>query len=239
MRQLNSIIVDPQLVNRELVRAAAKAVPELGDTVIVSRLTEAMNELQCSRTPRDLIFISHRVPEDTIPPFFARLNMLRDADEMAMIRVIKSSRDASGEVASGLAKGFHGVLCEPFSIVGLKDCVEVAVQVKTLSRAERLRYAVSLVYPTYMRRVKNNPDIRLNDLTGPEIADLQNTSRMLKELVDYSGISYDRLIDDLFGEIEKHTLREYEGASKRLTERYLLQKSTLNSIKEQILSIGT
>jgi hypothetical protein len=238
MKPLNSIIVDPQLVNREMVRAAAKAVPELGDTVIVSRLTEAMNEIQSSRFSRDLIFISHRVPEDTVAPFFARLNMYRDGDEVALIRVKKGSLDASGEVASGLAKGFHGVLCEPFSILGLKDCVEIAVQVKTLSRAQRLRYAVSLVYPTYLRRLKKNPNIRLNDLSGPEIEDLQNTCTMLREMVDYSGIAYDRLIQDLFDKIEKNSLRAYEGASQRLTERYHLEKATLGSIREHVLQLG-
>ena len=235
MRPFNSIIVDPQLVNREMVRAAAKAVPELGETIILARLTEAMSEIHNSRIPRDLIFISHRVPEDTIPPFLARLMVNGEASEMALIRVTKGSRDARNEVASGLASGYHGVLCEPFSITGLRDCVDIAVRVKTLSRTDRLRYAISLIYPTYMKRLRQNPNSLITDLSGPEIDELISTSSMLKELVAYSGISYDEIVDDVFDEVEAQSLRAYEGASRRLTERFHLEKTALSSIKAQLL----
>ena len=237
MKALSALIVDPEVNIRNLVRSAVKALPELGETIMVSRISEAMSELNRGGIAKDLIFISHRVPENEVPPLMTMLMRDPSFKETGLISVMSSGANSNNLIAQVLAKGFHGMLCEPFSTQGLKEAVDITVRVKMSSRKDRLKGAVGLIIPQMVSQAREKELLGIDQLNSPEANNLKKTCAALREITEYSGESYEDIINEIFGEFESSASAGYAGASKRLADKFNLEKTMRETLRNELLAM--
>lgn len=237
MKALSSLIIDPEVNIRNLVRSAVKALPELGETIMVSRISEAMSELNRGGSAKDLIFISHRVPENEVPPLMNLLMRDPAFKETGLIAVMSSGANNNNLIAQVLAKGFHGMLCEPFSTQGLKEAVDITVKVKTSSRKDRLKGAIGLIIPQMVSQAREKELLGLDSLNSPEAQNIKKTCAALREITEYSGESYEEIINEIFGDLEGNNAASYAGASRRLAEKFNLEKTMRETLRTELLTM--
>ena len=237
MKALSVLLVDPEVNIRNLVKSAVKALPELGETIMVSKITEAASELNRGNSPKDLLFISHRVDEAQVAPFMNSL--LRDPQykETGFINVVSTGANNSNIIAQILAKGFHGMLCEPFSTQGLKESIDITVKVKTGSKKDRLKAAVGMIIPQMIAQAREKELLGLESLNTPEANKLKSTCLSLKDILEYSGESYEGIINEIFGSFDEAGSANYGGASRRLADKFQMEKSMRDTLRRELLAI--
>ncbi len=236
MRAFTSILADPNTDNRAIFKTAVRALPEFGEIYMAGKLDEVRQVIEQTRKPWDLVFVSYRIKPEDVSSFLGVFRDTPAASETAVIQIFKMGEASNTKVATTIAQGFNGILCEPFSGDGLKICAKQAVGLRLNGTKERIKIALAVIIPVVARNAAKTGG-KLETLLTKEHKELTESCKVLRELAEYCGSTYDIIINEVFDDLKKGVRDEYSGVSKRLKDKFALEGNVQDQLREELLKI--
>ena len=208
---------------------------DFGEIYMAGTLNEVDSLVESSNKPWDIIFVSYRIPQDEVTRFLASFRDSPASSETAVIQIFKMGDASSTKVATTIAQGFNGILCEPFSGDGLKVCAKQSVGLRLNGTKDRIRMALSVIIPVVARDAAKHGG-KLGQLLTKEHRELAESCKVLRELAEYAGSTYEAMINEVFDSLKKGTTDEYAGVSKRLKSKFALEGSVQEQLRTELLN---
>lgn len=234
MLPFNALVADPSAQNRLMIKSAARSLPEFSDVTLLGSLEEVRARLNTEPSKWDLVFVSYRINSDTALSFLKDFLGQNSQAETAIIQVLQSSEATDARIAAFIAKGFNGILCEPFSGDGLRSCAKQSVALRLGNSKKRVRVALRLLVPLLARE---HTQIVKSAKLNREKKELSDTCVMIKEMAEYIGSSYEQIILEVFDDLQKDPNRVYSGHSLRLKERFSIEVEVQEQLREELLAL--
>lgn len=250
MKFFDAIIVEPDIGARERLKLATTALPEFRKVVPVKSFNECVLNYSRTRPPWDVVFVTFRLGRQEALAFCAEARSFDSFQDCAFILVLKSNDVSDSDIATSVAGGVDGLLCEPFSAEGLRECTKIAIMVKVNNGKQRVKVALGVVIPLMLKMIETKSALIANeamekdiDTSDPalkyELDNLQATCGMIKEISQYAGRSYEDIIREIFKEFEDSTAhrRQYSGPSKRIQMKFEVEARLCEKIKKDLIAM--
>ena len=236
MRPFTSILVDPNVENRDFFKTAVRALPDFGDIYSCGQPSEALAKLETRSKPWDLLFFSYRISADEVTKFFSQFQGSQFAKETAVVRIFKMGEASGEKIDAMIALGFNGILCEPFSGDGLKECAKQSIKLRLNGTKIRIAVALKGILPVVLKEVANNGG-KIEKLLGNQHKELSDGCKSLRELAAFAGSDYDAIINEVFDNLKKHDKEEYAGVSSRLKSRIAVEGAVQDQLRLELLRL--
>ena len=123
LKKLNALVIEPDLSARMRLREALGAVA-LKTDVAHCRGTNELADAVSRNSPFDVIFVSSTFPENTITEFLTKVKSYSACARTVFVLTLKRDDQDCSFIAPYLLKGFHGFICEPFSVDHLVSLIQ-------------------------------------------------------------------------------------------------------------------
>ncbi len=136
LKKYDALIIDPDMTTRSRLKQVCASVVNFGRVVPIGSCFETMEQIR-GDARYDVVFISHHIPQEQIPPFIKDAKLTPGGQDTAYILVLPTKEQASGDVAQAMMIGADGVLFEPYSVDILVEITLLAAKVRKERRAAR------------------------------------------------------------------------------------------------------
>jgi DNA-binding NarL/FixJ family response regulator len=136
LKRYDAVIIDPDMTTRSRLKQVCASVINFGRVVPIGSCFETMEQIRGDMRA-DVVFISHHIPQEQIPPFIKEAKNTPGGQDSAYILVLPTKEQASGDVAQAMMIGADGVLFEPYSVDILVEITLLAAKVRRERRAAR------------------------------------------------------------------------------------------------------
>ncbi len=233
MRPFTSILVDPNVDNRAFFKTAVRALPDFGEIYSCGQTNEVLPKIESSQKPWDIVFISYRIPLDEIKRFLDNFRASPIGKETAVVQIFKMGEASGEKIDATIALGFNGILCEPYSGDGLKDCAKQSVKLRLNGTKNKIGITLKNLIPAVAKEVANNGG-KMDKLLNSEHKELSDSCKGLRELAAFAGSNYDSIINEVFDNLKKRVKDEYAGVSARLKSRFAMEGTVQDSLRQEL-----
>lgn len=140
------LIISGKTQAKAQLRQILSHVKGLQISATVGSIAEAA-ELVAGQPFFHFIFVGSELPEAEVAPFVSRTKEKRSAagDKPVFVLVLPASESDSQKIASNMMAGFHGFLCEPFSLDSVVELTKLAAKVSEQHTVVRLKAATGIL----------------------------------------------------------------------------------------------
>ncbi len=232
--KINALIIEPDTTRRSLLRQAARALMDFAEVAMAQNISEGQQKC-AGEYSFDLIFISFNLAEQGLTEFVRTLRRTKGGAHAACILVMKGQDQSTSDVIQYITQGVDGFLFEPYSVEGLRECVEIAIRVKCKQGKERIKLGLGVLLPQVLKGSEERTKEE-DSTVSVGLAELKSIGKLLRELVLRTGESYEEVIATIFDELVRE-LPAYQGVSKRVREKFKSGTVVLEELKREFLAV--
>ena len=234
MEKMKALIINPDPASRARLKQALHTEEQQGllrfsAIHALSSTTDGLTHL-LDDPDFDLVLLSFSLGRDAVCDFLAKLE---GQVETAIIIVLQPSMQDQVTVAQTLIAGTHGILCEPYSVAGLREIADIAAQVRKEKRDKQLLGATPLLVDALLGQVDRKAENLRKGGTAKEFDDRTKSlvEHVLTQLQE-RGVSvfYNRV----FAATEQaHPFAQrYSGPSELLKKKFEAEEKSPHSATE-------
>jgi response regulator RpfG family c-di-GMP phosphodiesterase len=229
----DALVIDSDLDARMRLKQAMSSVSSFKSGAQYGKLKEAMQKIETSVSPVDVVFISFRFDDTETTEFIAQAKALPQAQDCAFILVKRSQDQQSTMVAASVLSGADGLLFEPFSVDQLVEITHLASRVKKERSQAREEVALKFLLADVINQIDQVAYLKACEYEiGPSMKKLKEMCAVFGTLSPESKAVYYKLAVDVFEAAPLPKLvfqrKKYGGVSSRVAKR--MEKKTLNEM---------
>ena len=233
METYDAIVIDTDLDARMRLKQAMSSVTAFKSGAQYGKLKEAVQKMESSHAPVDVIFISFRFDEAETAQFIASAKALPSGQDTAFILVKRSQDQQSTAVAASVLSGADGLLFEPFSVDQLVEITKIASRVKKERSQAREEVALKFLLADVINQIDQVAYLRACEYeVGPSLKKLKDMCQVFSTLGPESKNVYYKIAVDVFESAPLPKLvfqrKKYGGVSSRVAKR--MEKKTLTEM---------
>ncbi len=230
-----ALIVDSDPTSRMRLKQATLPLPKFGSTSVASTIMEGLKRLGDGLSPVDIVFISHRFPQEESRDFITKGKETPGGEDSAYVSVMTNEGGNASNIATSLMSGFDGFLKEPYSVDDLDNTTILSTKIKKERSGAREKKAIQVIIQDLIAQIDKVAYIRSCQLEpGKAMKKLVQMSGIFHTMSEESRLVFYECAIEAFENAPVNSfagnMKQYKGASSRikkaLAEKLLAEAET-------------